>query len=125
MDEINKYKDHRKTLLVQLNAAIKKMEEAGTTIFALYKNLLDETTLLKWNKIVHKQIGTSPWTDLNGQSHDTIHEKMVKSFKDCVKFHLLQVFPDDAAEQQKYYINVHMKKPAQVTIRHFAVTFWG
>ena len=78
------------------------MEEAGTAIFALYENLLDKTALLKWNKIFHKQIGTSPWTNLNG------------------KFHLLQVFSDDAAEQQKYYINIHLKKPAKVTILHFA-----
>ena len=63
------------------------MEEAGTAIFALYKNLLDKTALLKWNKIIHKQIGVSPWTDLSGKSHDTIHKKTVKSFKDCVKFH--------------------------------------
>ena len=97
------------------------MEEASTAIFALYENLLDKTALLKWNKIFHKQIRTSHWTDLNGKLHaDTICKKMVKSFKDCVKFHLLQIFPNDAAERQKYYINVYLKKPAKVTICHFA-----
>ena len=104
----------------KVDNAHEDLEKAGTAIFALYENLLGETALLKWNKIVASQIGTHPWTDLKGESHDTIRMKTVKSFKDCVKFHLLTVFSQDAAERQKYYINVHLRKPAQVTIRHFA-----
>ena len=34
-------------------------------------------------------------------------------------FHLLTVFPQDSAEQERYYLNVHIKKPARVLIRHF------
>ena len=34
-------------------------------------------------------------------------------------FHLLTVFPQDAAEQERYYVNVHTKKTACVLIRHF------
>ena len=103
-----------------LKFAQDKKRKAGDAIFALYKNLLDETNLLKWKKIVQKQIGITPWTDLNGKEHNTFRQRIIKSFKDCVKFHLLQVFPNDAAERQKYYINNHLKKPAKVTIRHFA-----
>ena len=46
---------------------------------------------------------------------------MVKSFKDCVNFHLLTVFSQDAAEQQKYYIyiNVDLKKTSKVTSCQF------
>ena len=101
--------------------AQEKRIESGNSIFGLNKNLFDETALLKWNKIVQKQFCVTPWTDLNGKSHDNkARQKTVKSFKDCAKFHMLQVFPDDAAECQKYYINNHLKKPAKVTIRHFA-----
>ena len=34
-------------------------------------------------------------------------------------FHLLTVFPQDAAEQERYYVNVHLKKPARVLFYHF------
>ena len=34
-------------------------------------------------------------------------------------FHLLTVFPQDAAEQKRYYVNVHLKKPARVLFCHF------
>ena len=42
-----------------------------------------------------------------------------QSFEDCVKFHLLAVFPLDAEEQERYYINVHLKTPTRVLICHF------
>ncbi len=42
-----------------------------------------------------------------------------KSFKDCVMFHLLTVFPNNAAEQERYYITNVLKKPQRVSIRQF------
>ena len=120
-DEMTDLRKVHEGHLEEWGKALRKKREAGNAIFALYENLLDETALLKWNKIVEKQIGVTPWTDLNGISHnDKARQKTVKSFKDCVKFHLLQVFPNDAAEKQKYYINNHLRKPAKVTIRNFA-----
>jgi hypothetical protein len=44
---------------------------------------------------------------------------LYQSFKDCVKFHLLTVFPLNAAENERYYLNVHLKNPARVLICHF------
>ena len=91
MADIRKVHDES---LEDWSKALQKKKEAGNAIFGLYKNLLDETALLKWNKIVEKQIGVTLWTDLNGNSHnDKARQKMVKSFKDCV---------------QKYYINNHL-----------------
>ena len=43
----------------------------------------------------------------------------MQSFEDCVTLHLLTVLPQDAAEQEKYYINIHLKKPSRVKISHF------
>ena len=40
--------------------AQEKRREAGSANFRLYKILLDETALLKWNKIVQKQISVTP-----------------------------------------------------------------
>jgi hypothetical protein len=42
-----------------------------------------------------------------------------KSFEDCVMFHLLTVFPNNAAEQERYYITNVLKKPQRVSIRQF------
>ncbi len=40
-------------------------------------------------------------------------------FGDCVMFHLLTVFPNNAAKQEKYYLSNVLKKPQQVGIRQF------
>ncbi len=42
-----------------------------------------------------------------------------KSFEDCVTFHLLTVFPNNAAEQERYYITNVLKKPQRVSICQF------
>ena len=41
---------------------------------------------------------------------------MHESFNECVMFHLLTVFPNNAAEQVKYYLSIVLKKPQRVGI---------
>ena len=65
------------------------------------------------------QIGANPWTDLMWTVHAVPRSPLVHSFEDDVTFHLLTVFPQDAAEQERFYANVHLKKPARVLFRHF------
>ena len=65
------------------------------------------------------QIGEAPWTDLQGQVHATSHEHSVIAFEDCVRFHLLSIFSNNAAEQQTYYINFLIKKPCNNLIKNF------
>ena len=65
------------------------------------------------------QIGANPWTDLGGQVHNQSQIPLVQSFEDCETFHLLAIFPQNAAEQERYYVNVHLKKPERVLICHF------
>ena len=93
--------------------------EVAGKMFVLYKNLLSKNARSKWTTIVASQIGASPWTDLKGTVHSEPRSPSVQSFEDCVAFHLLTVFPQDAAEQESYYVNVHLKKPAPVLICHF------
>jgi hypothetical protein len=38
---------------------------------------------------------------------------------DCIELHRLTVFPADAAEKQRYYMQQMIKKPQQVTVRQF------
>jgi hypothetical protein len=40
-------------------------------------------------------------------------------FEDCVMFHLFTVFPNNVAEQERYYITNVLKKPQRVSIRQF------
>jgi hypothetical protein len=42
-----------------------------------------------------------------------------KSFNNCVMFHLLTVFPINAAEQEKYFISNVLKKPQRINVRQF------
>jgi hypothetical protein len=43
-----------------------------------------------------------------------------KSFEDCVMFHLLTMFPNNAAEQERYYIITNvLNKPQRVSIHQF------
>jgi hypothetical protein len=43
----------------------------------------------------------------------------MESFQDCITFHLLDMFPGDAAEQQRFYISNVLKKPQRVPVRYF------
>jgi hypothetical protein len=88
-------------------------------IFVLYENFLSKNTRSKWTTIVASQIGANPWTDLRGTVQSEPRSPSVQSFEDCVTFHLLTVFPQDTAEQERYYVNVHLKKPGRVLICHF------
>ena len=93
--------------------------EVAGKMFVLYKNLLSKNARHKWTTIVESQVDADSWTDLTGTVHMVARSPLYQSFKDCVKFHLLTVFPLDSAEQERYYINVHLKKPTRVLIRHF------
>ena len=66
------------------------------------------------------QIGATGWTNLQGQVQAIAREYSVESFRDCVKFHLLSVFAQDAGEQQKHYISHQFRKPRKISIRNFA-----
>jgi hypothetical protein len=101
----------------------KKAQEAKATaaegFFSLYANLLRKDARFRWDKIVSSQVGAAPWTDLQGNEYEEEHGKSMESFQDCITFHLLDMFPGDAAKQQRYYISNGLKKPQRVTVRYF------
>ncbi len=41
---------------------------------------------------------------------------MQESFNNCIMFHLLTVFPNNAAEQEMYYLSNVLKKPQRVGV---------
>ncbi len=72
-----------------------------------------------WNKIVREQTETDPYKDVKGVSRKGPRGLLREAFDDCVMFHLLTVFPNNAAEQEKYYLSNMLKKPQRVGIRQF------
>ncbi len=59
------------------------------------------------------------YKDLKGVSKKGPRGLTHESFNKCVMVHLLTVFPQNAAEQERYYLSNVLKKPQQVGIRHF------
>jgi hypothetical protein len=61
----------------------------------------------------------APYKDLKGVSKKGPRGLLQELFDNCIIFHLLTVFPNNAAEQEKYYLSNVFKKPQQVGIRQF------
>ncbi len=83
----------KETAKIQRNAA-------ATKIFQFYANLLSSDVKYAWNKIVWEQMEADPYKDLQGMSKKGPRGLMRESFDECVMFHLLTVFPNNAAEQE-------------------------
>ncbi len=88
-----------------------KRKAAATEMFQFYANLLSLDAKYAWNKIVWEQTEADPFKDLQGVSRKGPRGLMWESFNYCIMFHLLTVFPNNAAEQEKYYHSNELKKP--------------
>jgi hypothetical protein len=78
-----------------------KREAAATKMFQFYTNLLSLDAKYLWNKIVWEQTEADPFKDLQGMSRKIPRGLLRESFDNCIMFHLLTVFPNNAAEQEK------------------------
>ncbi len=96
-----------------------KREAAATKMFQFYANLLSLNVKYSWNKIVQEQTEADPFKDLHGMSRKGPRGLMRESFNDCAMFHLLTVFPNNAAEQEKDNLSNVLKKPQRVSICQF------
>ena len=91
----------------------------GNQICMLYSNLLVEEARLLRNKIIAEQVDSGPCLDIFGKAHSEKCTKSWDSFMDCMTFHLLTVFSNDAAETEWYHISNGLKKHNRVPIRQF------
>jgi hypothetical protein len=96
-----------------------KKEAAVTEMFQFYANLLSLEAKYAWNKIVREQTEADRFKDLKGMSRKGPRGLLRESFDECIMFHLLTVFPNNAAEQEKYYLSNVLKKPQRVGIHQF------
>jgi hypothetical protein len=88
-------------------------------MFQFYANLLSLDAKYAWNKIVKEQTEADPFKDLQGVSRKGPRGLLRESFGSCIMFHLLTVFPNNTAEQEKYYLSNLLKKPQRVGVRLF------
>ncbi len=95
------------------------MTAAASLMFTFYSNLLSPKNKYAWNKIVSKQKESYPYVNLQGVSLEGPRGMSCKLFNDCIMFHLLTVFPINAAEQEKYYISNVLQKPPRINIFQF------
>jgi hypothetical protein len=109
---------YEKAVLVKETAKSQK-EAAANKMFQFYANLLSLDAKYAWNKIVREQTEADLFKDLKGVSRKGPRGLLQESFENCVMFHLLTVFPNNAAEQEKYYLSGVLKKPQRVDIRQF------
>jgi hypothetical protein len=58
----------------------------------------------------------NPWIGVNGSSNKGPCVYSWQSFLDCIKLHKLTIFPEDAAEKQRYYMTQMVKKPKRATV---------
>ncbi len=109
---------YKKAILAKETAKNQKYATA-TEMFQFYANLLSSDAKYAWNKIVRELMNIDPYKDLKGVSRKGPRGLLWESFDDCVMFHLLTVFPNNAAEQEKYYLSNVLKKPQWVGICQF------
>jgi hypothetical protein len=88
-----------------------KREAAATKIFQFYVNFLSSDAKYTWNMILEEQTEADPFMDHQGVSRKGPRGLSRESFDNCIIFQLLTVLPNNAAEQEKYYICNVLKKP--------------
>jgi hypothetical protein len=118
-DLCKEYKALYKKDMFAKETAKNKKEADATKMFQLYANLLSSDAKYVWNKIVWEQTEADLYKDLKGVSRKGPRGLLHESFDECVMFHLLTEFPNNAAEQEKYYLSNVLKKPQRVGICQF------
>jgi hypothetical protein len=111
--------DIKKAKVATEKAKAKAELVAAVDMFQLYANLLYINTKYAWNKILYKQTQSNPYTDLQGCSKKGPRGCMRKSFDNWVIFHLLTTFPNNAAEQERYYNTNVLKPPQHLNVHQF------
>jgi hypothetical protein len=95
------------------------MTSAANKIFQFHANLLLAEAKYVWNKIVTEQTASDPNVDLQGISQKGPEGVSCQSFEDCMLFHLLTMFPINAAEREEYYLTNVLKKSQRVSMHQF------
>ncbi len=85
-------------------------------MFQFHMNLLYVDSKCVWNKIIQEKTQSDLYTDLQGVSRKRPRGLSHKSFDDCMMFYLLTMFPNNAAEQERYYLTNVLNKPQRISM---------
>jgi hypothetical protein len=88
-----------------------KKEFSIKEMYQFYTNLLSADAKYMWNKIVKEQTESDLFKGLQGMSRKGPRGLLHELFHDCVMLHFLTMFPNDAAEEEKYHLSNMLKKP--------------
>ncbi len=60
--------------------------------YDLFCKLLRDKPEIQWDQIVTDMHTKTPWEDIKGVKHNSLHGKLHQSLTDCIKFHKLTIF---------------------------------
>jgi hypothetical protein len=122
-DETPAAKEARKKKLSNLNESLKAKKsfavEQAQKAYELFRCFSGGKAQTQWDHMVNEMHTKNPWIGINGKSNKGTCTKSWLSFMDCIELHKLTVFPADAAEKQRYYMQQRIKKPQRITVRQF------
>ncbi len=122
-DETVAAKEARKKKLNELNKALKAKKVIAVKqvqkAYKLFCCFVVGKAQTQWDRIVNEMHTKNPWIGVNGKSNKGIRVKSWILFMDCIELHKLTIFPADAAEKQRHYMQQTIKKPQQVTVHKF------
>jgi hypothetical protein len=98
-----------------INAKVAKSTLACLA-YDLFCKLLRDEPEIQLDRIVTEMHTKTPWEDIKGVKHNSLHGKLQQSLTDCIEFHKLTVFTVKA-ERLKYYLMCSVKKPIRWTIQ--------
>eukprot|EP00956_Cyclotella_meneghiniana_P003271 scaffold3976_cov45-Cyclotella_meneghiniana.AAC.1 len=105
-----------------ITAAEEEKSSAMATIFSTTGNFFRGDGKTPWDKIVLEQTERDPWIDLRGVEHTGVRGKTMQAWKDCFMLMLKTVFPNNAAEMQKFYLTLIRHSP-KISVRAFLQRF--
>jgi hypothetical protein len=122
-DETPAEKEARKKKLSNLNESLKAKKsfvvDQAQKAYKMFQCYVVGKARMQWDRIVNEMHTKNPWIGVNGKSNKGICMKSWISFMDCIELHKLTIFPAEAAEKQRYYMQQMIKKPQRVTVRQF------
>jgi hypothetical protein len=123
MCKVRQEKEALKKLLEQAEKLTEKNKKAFwkeiVRAYELIRTYFVGEARTQWDKTVIEMHNKDPWVAVDGSLNKGPRERDWDSFLDCIELHKLTIFSYDAAELQRYYMQQHVRKPQQVTIRAF------
>jgi hypothetical protein len=105
----------KETLYAKKDFAITEAQKA----YKLFRCFVVSKVQTQWDRIINEMHTKNPWIGVNGKTNKGLCVHFWISFMDCIELHKLTIFPADATDKQRYYMQQTTKKPQQVAVHQF------